>query len=68
MLEGGLRSAAETGCKTLDLAINRDMKLGRGGGTSSSSSSTGTGGAGIYGVSSVSSRLIHHHKDLPNHV
>ena len=67
VLEGGLRSAAETGCKILDLAINRDMKLGRGGGTSSSSSPMGTGSAGIYCLSSVSSRLIHG-QDLLSHV
>jgi len=37
----------EAGCKTLDRAINRERKLGRGGGNSSSSSSVGTGRDGI---------------------
>ena len=43
------REVCEAGCKTLDLAINRERKLGRGGGASSSSSSVGTGSDGIYG-------------------
>jgi len=68
VLEGGLRSAAETGCKILDLAINREMKLGRGGGPSSSSFPIGTESAGIYRVSSVSARLTHDLKDLLSHV
>jgi len=48
VVKGGLeREVCEAGCKTLDLAINRERKLGRGGGTSSSSSSVGTGSDGI---------------------
>jgi hypothetical protein len=41
----------EAGCRILDLAIKRERKLGRGGGTSSSSSPFNTGSAGIFRLS-----------------
>lgn len=41
------REVLEAGCKTLDLAIKRERKLGRGGSTSSSSCSVGLGSDGI---------------------
>ena len=67
--EGGLLfEVVKARCRILDLAINREMKLGRGGGTSSSSFPIGTESAGIYCLSSVSARLIHDHKNLLSHI